>query len=128
MIGLPQKIGCHNRIARYGTSPNGAYIPADATAAVAVVLDISFSIIYKMDQAKLFAALDGEIRHPRDLDPVYPVELEQIYNVATAFEPEDRFSTAADLHEVLQEYQLQKHLSTNPGQLGRLMKRVFADD
>jgi serine/threonine protein kinase len=77
------------------------------------------------DQAKLFAALDGHTRNPRDLDPAYPPELERIYDVATAMRPEDRFSSVHELHLRLLEFQMHMRLASSAALLGQLMKRVF---
>jgi serine/threonine protein kinase len=79
------------------------------------------------DQAKLFAALDGRIRRPRDLDPAYPEDLERIYELATAMKPEDRFSSVEELHKRLLEFQMHQRLTCSAGLLGQLMKRVFPD-
>jgi len=79
------------------------------------------------DQAKLFAALDGRIRRPTDLDPAYPEELQRIYERATALNPQDRFTTVGELHQRLLEFQMSQRLTPKARDLGQLLRRAFPE-
>src|SRR5208337_3595958 len=44
--GVPHEVGCHDGITRYFSPPDVPYVPAGATATVAVMFDLVFRVIH----------------------------------------------------------------------------------
>jgi len=80
------------------------------------------------DLAVLNALLQGELKPPRELRPDLPEELEAIILKAMAFKPEDRYPTAEDFANALEDF-LGEHVSAaGPMQLGVFLKGHFGDE
>ncbi len=77
--------------------------------------------------ATLHETLQGEIKLPSAFRPELPTELDTICNRALQRDPADRYQTAADMKDELEEYL--RRVEDPPGrrQIGRLMKSRFRE-
>ena len=69
--------------------------------------------------------LEGDVASPRDHDPDYPPELEEIVLRALAFEPEDRYASAQELAESLAQVAMRSSYRTTDAAIGEEMTRRF---
>jgi serine/threonine protein kinase len=72
--------------------------------------------------------LGGSIPTPRSVDPTVPPQLERICMKALAFEPDQRYSRAAELQADLDAYITSLGLTPTRRALGEAVAQAFADD
>jgi serine/threonine protein kinase len=70
----------------------------------------------------------GSIPTPRSVDPTVPERLERICMKALAFDPAERYSTAAELQAELDAYIASLGLTPTRRALGEAVAQAFADD
>jgi serine/threonine protein kinase len=69
----------------------------------------------------------GPIPHPSQLREDYPKELERITLQALNRDPEQRFQTAEDLRQVLEQYLIDERILVPSAGIGGLLKRVLGE-
>ena len=79
------------------------------------------------EAATLLKVRDAEVPSPRSIRAEVPTELEEIILKCLAKEPEDRYSTAGELAEALEEVMVSKGEMISSARLSKMMKRVFYD-
>jgi hypothetical protein len=72
--------------------------------------------------------MGGSIPTPRSVDPTVPERLERICMKALAFDPAERYSTAAELQADLDAYIASLGLTPTRRALGEAVAQAFADD
>jgi len=70
----------------------------------------------------------ADVPIPSEVNPRVPKALDRIVLKALAREPEDRWATAAEMGQALQEYLFPQTADQLRGELARLMRDVFADE
>lgn len=73
------------------------------------------------------ALIRGGIPSPKDVDPTLDDEIVRIVNKAIAFEPENRYDTAADFQRDLAAYMHTKGPRPSPRELGGFVAKLFGD-
>lgn len=73
--------------------------------------------------------IDRIVRHdapsPRTFDPEYPPALEAVVSKALARDPTERYQTALELQEALEDFAFGEGLHASPTRLAQLIKRLF---
>ena len=84
---------------------------------------------HNMQDVQILAQLlGGSIPTPRSVDPTVPERLERICMRALAFEPDQRYATAAELQADLDAYITSLGLTPTRRALGEAVAQAFADD
>jgi serine/threonine-protein kinase len=73
------------------------------------------------------ALIAGKIPAPKDVDPTIDDELNRVISKSLAFDPEQRYATAADFQKDLAAYLHTKGPRPSPRELGGLVAGLFAD-
>jgi serine/threonine-protein kinase len=77
--------------------------------------------------ATLDSVRRADIPSPREIRPDIPEQLENIIKQALARDPADRFSTAEELAESLEQLLISEGKSVTPARLGKLCQKLFHD-
>jgi len=80
------------------------------------------------EAATLLKIRDGVVPKPRTILPDLPPEVEEIIVKALAYEPEDRYQTAADLGEALDRELIRQDRYVSAAQIAQVMSRNFAEE
>jgi len=72
------------------------------------------------------AILSGEVTPPRDLRPDYPASLEEVVLRALSPDPTERYQTAAQLGEALNELMVEEGLDASTDETATYMCKLFA--
>jgi serine/threonine-protein kinase len=81
----------------------------------------------KTDAESLQAVIKCQVPPPSRIIEGYPKRLEDIVLKALKKNPEDRFQSAKELQEALEDYLIQTGAVITPSMIGRLMSDVFSD-
>jgi serine/threonine protein kinase len=80
------------------------------------------------EAAALRKRLNGEIPSPKTVAPDAPPELIAICERAIAYEPADRYATAAEFEEALNEYLQKKTVRVGAKEISRVVAPAFAEE
>ncbi|MEL6546119.1 MAG: serine/threonine-protein kinase, partial [Myxococcota bacterium] len=75
----------------------------------------------------LHAVIDCEVRPPRDVNPGYDPQLEQIVLKALRKNPDDRYGTAGDMERALERFLIDRGYPTGASSLADYMHDLFAE-
>ncbi len=79
------------------------------------------------EAATLLRVGAADVPRPRSIRPDLPAELERIILKALAKTPDERFDSAADLQQALEQLLVSKGTVVGPTQVAQLMKELFHD-
>jgi len=79
------------------------------------------------EAAVLNRVLEGDFERPRELDPDYPPALEALVLRALAIEPNDRFATAAELQEAIEDVARALGLRLGESVVAERMRALFGE-
>jgi serine/threonine-protein kinase len=79
------------------------------------------------EAATLLKVREADAPSPRSIQPDIPADLDRIIMKCLAKEPADRFDTAGELAEALEELLVSQGKTVNAARLSKLLKRVFYD-
>ncbi len=80
------------------------------------------------DLAVLRAIRAAEITPPHELNPEIPEELESILYRAIEKEPSDRFESAAEMRDALEQFMIDENLRFSASWLSNFMRDIFRDE
>ncbi|HUU03811.1 MAG TPA: serine/threonine-protein kinase [Myxococcota bacterium] len=80
------------------------------------------------DLGVLRAIRAAEVTPPRELNPAIPEELESIMYRALEKEPADRFESAAEMRDALEQFMISKNLRFSASWLSNFMRDIFRDE
>ncbi|MFW5920884.1 MAG: protein kinase domain-containing protein [Polyangiales bacterium] len=82
----------------------------------------------KSEYETMRAVIDGEVPSIRDVVPDLPVELDAITQKALAKKPEDRFQTAGEMHEALEQWIATSGNVVSAAKIESFMEELYADE
>lgn len=73
------------------------------------------------------AIISGEYTKPREVDPQFPLQLQDIIVRALAVDRDERFETTAEIHEALDEFAANEGLTIGPAPLRSFLRDLLGD-
>ncbi len=80
------------------------------------------------DLERMYKVLRGTYKYPSIVDPDFPAKLERVIVKALAPNPADRYSTAADMAQDLEEYLRTENCDDGHAPLAKLMQDFFEEE
>ncbi len=92
------------------------------------LLTLSEAFAGNSDLGVLRAIRAAEVTPPRELNPAIPEELESIMYRALEKDPDDRFKSAAEMRDALEQFMINENLRFSASWLSNFMSDIFRDE